>query len=196
MPYPPRTRASDAIARNLYQDLAGTANGGKNRCMVSVVVIGDVDIPRAAFIATSGSAGLFGGLRTAVQNLRGHGVYGGVDYTLVGYTQRNNLIHPQHSSLPALPGMGLFLENPRDCAEPKALEAAAATGSAISGMSTFWWGNVANGYPDPDVDTTPANVPWALPCAVCQANADNIMRNVESFRLLNRAGVPRRSAEA
>lgn len=197
MPFPPRTRASDAILRNLYRHLVATnvANGGQNRCMVTVVVTGDIDIPNGAFIATSGGAGVFGGLRTAIQNLRGNGIYGGVSYTLVNFSRNTNLIQMRNSPDPSMPGVPFLRSTPRNCAEPKALEAAAETGQALTGMSTFWWGNTPNAYPAPNADTTLPAVPWALPCPFCQANEENIMRTVSAQRLNRRAGVAIRSAE-
>ena len=194
--FPPRTAASDAIARNLFLDLQANAvaNGGVNRCMVTVVVTGDRDIPTAAFIAASGP-GLGGGLRTAINNLQGNGIYGGVAYTLVAYTRNTNLIRPPNF----LPGVApapvpFLLPNARDCAEPKALEAAAQTGDRLSGMSTFWWGNIANAHPHPNPDPL-GIVPWAQPCDVCATNENNIMLYIEQLRLNSRSGVPMRAFE-
>lgn len=191
MPFPPRTKASDAIANNLYADLttAHIANGGQNRCMITVLTTGEIDgIPKAAFIATSGPAAVAGGVRTAINNLHGHGIYGGIDYNIIPFTDNANMINPIGTAL-SLPVPGDYLRvGARHCAEPKAIEAAAATGDALSGMSTVWWGNNVNAYTDPNNNP---NGYFALPCEVCQANEDWIMTKAKEAKMVAKGSARR-----
>jgi hypothetical protein len=195
MSFPPRTAASDAIANNLYNALAGAfpavPNGGANRCMVAILTTNEVGgIPAGAFIATSGPAAVAGGLRTAINNTAGLGLYAAVAYTIVQFSSAGAMIRPFHSALPG--ANGYLLAGARHCAEPKAIEAAAATGQRLSGMTTFWWGNIANPYPDPS--NNPAGI-FALPCDICQANERWIMARAEEARLQARSGARPRSLE-
>jgi hypothetical protein len=194
MPFPPRNAASDAIIRNLYRELTAgnVASGGANRCMITVLTTDETDgVPRNAFIATSSPAGVAGSLRSAINNLAGQGIYGGVVYHVLHFQGANIMIHAPGGPGARVPG-DYRLAGPRHCAEPKAIEAAAATGARLSGMSTIWWGNNANPYPDP------ANNPngiFALPCDICQANEAWIMERADEARLQGR-GVGRRAAES
>lgn len=186
MNFPPRTRASDAIIRNLFIQLTagGVVNGGANRCMITAVVTGDIDVPRRAIISTSGPKAVKGGLRTAINNLVGNGVYGGVDYTIVHFSGANAVVNPLNSGMATQ--NHYHVQGGRHCAEPKALEAASRFGDKITGMSTIWWGNNANPYPDPNNNR---NGIFALPCEVCQTNEKWYMKRVEMLRMVSK-GAP------
>jgi hypothetical protein len=207
MPFPPRTAASDAIARNLFRALKTAADrvpdGGVNRCMVTVVTVNEVgNIPSDAYIAASGPKPLSGGLRVAINNQALHGIFAKVVYHLAVFTGAESMICPLGSPLPRqsyeLPD-GHLVENTyllaggRHCAEPKAIEEAARSGKVLSGMTTFWWGNNANPYPDPDDNPTKI---FALPCDVCRANEGWIMARAEAARIQGRSGGPARALEA
>ncbi|OZG72622.1 hypothetical protein BTA51_13920 [Hahella sp. CCB-MM4] len=188
MNFPPRTRASDAIIRNLHAQLtaAGVASGGANRCMITVVVTGDVDVPRRAIISTSGPRVVQGALRTAINNLAGHGIYGGVAYTIVHFSGANGVVNPLNSGMATQDHY--HVQGGRHCAEPKALEAASGFGDRMTGMSTIWWGNNANPYPDPS--NNPAGI-FALPCEVCQTNEVWFMKRVEERRMVSKGAARR-----
>jgi hypothetical protein len=195
MEFPPRTGASDAIANNLFNALTAAApavpNGGANRCMVTVLTVNEVGgVPAGAFIATSGPAAVAGGLRTAINNQATNGLFAAVAYHIITFSSSGAMIRPFNSALPG--AGGYLLAGPRHCAEPKAIERAAATGQRLSGMTTFWWGNVVNPYPDPT--NNPAGI-FALPCDVCRANERWIMARAEEARVQARSGAPRRSLE-
>lgn len=186
MNFPTRTRASDAIIRNLFTQLlqGGTASGGANRCMITVVVTGDIDVPRRAIISTSGPRLVQGELRTAINNLAGNGVYGGVAYTIVHFSEANAVVNPRNSGMATQ--NYYHVQGGRHCAEPKALEAASRFGDKITGMSTVWWGNNANPYPDPS--NNPDGM-FALPCEVCLTNEKWFMKRVEELRIVSKGAV-------
>lgn len=205
VPFPPRTPISDAIAtmiRNAMLGIAGPVahlpaaapSGGVNRCMCTVVTTGDsgdpVGLPSSVVIAISGPNAVQGGFRTAINNLFGHGHYRGVSYAVVGWSGRNRMTRDEFNNppLPADPAMPWFTTQNKDCAEPKALEEAARRGERPAGMSTFWWGNVVNAYPDPPGAVTH----WAVPCPICATNEKWIMKRVEEELLASR-GAPRRA---
>jgi hypothetical protein len=160
--------------------------------MISIVTTGEVDgIPKAAFVATSGPAAVAGGVRTAINNMRGHGIYGGIAYHVIQFTDNAIMINPRGAVAPG-PAVGDYrLAAPRHCAEPKAIEAAAATGDTLSGMSTIWWGNIPNNFPDPV--NNPA-LYFAVPCGICRANEDWIMTKAKEAKMMAKGAV-RRSYE-
>jgi hypothetical protein len=66
----------------------------------------------------------------------------------------------------------------RDCAEPKALLAAAEAGARVTGMTTFWYSRgKQNDYPDSSMPVVGVDI--AVPCEFCRVNAARIMRRVE-----------------
>jgi len=195
MPYPPRTKASDAIARDIFR-LAEEAeipkkSAKQGRFMVTVVTTEEYDnAPRSAFIATSGFDQK-GEFRRMLNNTRNQGgrIYHGTKFDISAtYPEADNLLVPNNSEWidkkSQEPGKEFLLKDSRHCAETKALFAAAGSGERISGMTTFWWGE-KNPYPIPGEK----NEQFAAPCDVCSMNADNIMRRVEEYRIQNRRGL-------
>jgi hypothetical protein len=203
MPFPPRTAASDAIARNLYRALKAAADrvpeGGVNRCMVTVVTVNEVgNIPSDAYVATSGKREISGGLRVAINNQTLHGIFARVVYHIAAFTGAESMIYPLGSAFPRQSykfADGRMVDNiyliagGRHCAEPKAIEPAAKSGKVLSGMTTFWWGNISNPYADPDDNPTKI---FALPCEVCRANEGWIMARAEEARVKAKTGGPGR----
>ena len=199
MPYPRRTTASDALLDELHEMLtkAKVSNKGSNKCMISVVTVDEFEgQPRAAFYATSGFRNA-GTVRSQINNLIGHGSYYGVfcefSYSTQPFSLSQTMMapHGMYKDGPAVPGAkkqlriaanDIVLDGPRHCAEPKAIQAAADShiGSKISGMSTMWWGDTVNEFYDPQKNP---NKYFALPCKICQANADRTMIWAEHRRL-------------
>jgi hypothetical protein len=200
MPYPPRTTTSDALARAIYNHLAGTGQpgGGVNRMMVTVVTAGGTaELPSHVFVGFSGGVG-GGGVRAALIALAAVPLFAAFTTTILPFDGAGALAHAPGGPVAAAPGH-FQVAHGRHCAEPRALMAAAASGARINGMSTIWWGNVANGYPHPDggIPTDPATgiTIFAAPCQICAMNDDWIMARAQNVRDTAR-GLPRKSFES
>ena len=113
----------------------------------------------------------------AVRNLPG---IGGGTYVIVrdAFSLNNRMMDPDRAQVQSRVGTA---DNPlefggnRNCAEPKALQAAGTAGERVNGMTTIWFGSRNNDYPDP-ANPVPG-ISTAVPCGFCQTNEERIMRN-------------------
>ncbi|WIF69891.1 hypothetical protein QN096_12365 [Metapseudomonas otitidis] len=183
MPFPARNHNSDQIALSIFNALVayGIPRGGNGRRFICTVTTGNPLIGAGEiYVATSGHAA--GQLSNALATHAA--LTQDFIYTVAPIINADNLVNPLvggafHLPRPAGP---YGLNNPpyginggRFCAEPKALIAAANSAYRISAMSTIWYGNSDNPYPDPanqTPDPTGHNTTglFAVPCLVCRTN--------------------------
>lgn len=206
--FPKRTRESDSKALLVVQALGRSPNAGQNY-MVTVVT---TDLGRC-FVSLSGSnrqqaqnelrtnlhwigqlntAGRANRqLRAAVNRLDQSGAH---NSATAFHPLRGKLVDPDRDQVIARDGAPLTFDGNRDCAEPKALHAAAMAGAKITGMTTVWYGNGQNGYPDPAGAIHGIQGQYARPCEFCRQNEARIMMEVDRTYWAQK-GVPPKSYE-
>lgn len=213
--FPKRTRESDSKALLVVRALQGSPNSGQNY-MVTVVT---TDSGRC-FVSLSGSNRAqaedelrtklhwIGQLNTAGRankqlriNLNRLGkrvgdIYAGAHNSATAFHPlRGHLVDPDRGQVLARHGAPLTFQGNRDCAEPKALHAAATSGAKITGMTTVWYGNQPNQYPDQaGAMHGIQGLKYARPCEFCRQNEARIMMEVERS-LLAQKGVPQKPYE-
>jgi hypothetical protein len=215
--FPERTRESDSKALLVVQALQRSRNASQNY-MVTVVT---TDLDRC-FVSLSGSTrqqvenelrtnlhwiGQLNTTGTAKKPLRraltqleqrvGDRYAGAHNSATAFHPLRGALVDADRNQLiaRARQGQPLTFAGNRDCAEPKALHAAAMAGAKITGMTTVWYGNEPNGYPDPAGPILHGvQAQYARPCDFCQQNEARIMMEVDRTYLAQK-GVPSRSYE-
>jgi hypothetical protein len=212
--FPKRTHESDSKALLVIQALERSRNAGKNY-MVTVVT---TDLGRC-FVSLSGSnrqqaenelrtklhwicqlnttGPANRQLRRTVNQLdqRVGDRFAGAHISATAFHPlRGHLVDPDRNQVIARHRTPLTFTGNRDCAEPKALNAAAMAGAKITGMTTVWYGNQQNGYPDPSGAIHGIQGQYARPCEFCRQNEARIMMEVERTYLAQK-GVPPRSYE-
>ena len=209
--FPKRTRESDSKALLVVQALDRSPNAGQNY-MVTVVT---TDSGRC-FVSLSGSnrqqaenelrlklhwigqlntAGRANKtLRQAVTRLYprvGDPLAGAHNSATAFHPLRGDLVDPDRNQVIARQGAPLTFAGNRDCAEPKALNAAALAGAKITGMTTVWYGNQQNGYPDIAGAIHGIQGQYARPCGFCRQNEARIMMEVDRTYLAQKGVAPR-----
>jgi hypothetical protein len=206
--FPQRTAESDAKAMLVVQALQRCHNVGQNYMVTVVTSVGG-----RCFVALSGSNRALAegelqtslhwtgqlntvgpankGLRKNLANLKkteGNLSTGAHAPATALHPLRENLLDPEYAEVVERNFTPLTFNGNRDCAEPKALQAAANAGAKITGMTTVWYGNGANDYPDPLAVANGIAGNYARPCAFCRQNEERIMIEVERAALAHRGG--------
>lgn len=213
--FPRRTRESDSKTLLAVQALQRSPNAGQN-FMLTVVTTDQ----KQCFLSLSGArrqqaenelrtslhwlgqldtAGRANrGLRKDIRNLGGRvgDLHAGAHHSATAFhPHRARMVDPNRDEVIARGGQPLTFQGNRDCAEPKALHAAAESGAKINGMTTVWFGNGPNPYPDQAGDINGVDgLNFANPCNFCSQNETRIMIEVERTYHAKR-GVPLRSYE-
>lgn len=217
--FPQRTLESDSKALLVVRALQGSHNAGKNY-MVTVVTTNS----GKCFVSLSGSRraqaeeelrtklhwigklDISGRknrpLRRSISRLqeRVGDLYEGAHQSATGlHPLRGNLIDPNQNEVldrvQAKNEMPLIFHANRDCSEPKALHSAAENHAKITGMTTVWYGNSLNPYPDKNgAKNGIKGLNYASPCEFCKCNEARIMMEVDRV-LLAKKGVPPKSYE-
>lgn len=204
--FPKRTRESDSKAQLVVQALIRSPNAGQNY-MVTVVT---TDLGRC-FVSLSGTNRQqaenelrtqlhwigqlnLGGpanrrLRAVVKRLNQNG--GAHESATAFHPLRRNLVDPDRNQVILRGGLPLTFNGNRDCAEPKALNAAAMAGAKITGMTTVWYGNGPNGYPDPAGAMHGIQGQYARPCEFCRMNEVRIMIEVSRTYWAHKGATPK-----
>lgn len=138
--------------------------------------------------------------RAAIKTLTGDGGFAAVRPGGIGGV---HLLNPRADHLRSgeqllrSHGKTPYAERERQCAEPKALEAAARLGLAVQGMTTFTWADCGtnddgvNPYVDPRDNPTGI---FMVPCATCRLNSTWLQRRNDELRLT--AGIGERAVRA